>query len=92
MVSRSLARRSNSSGLSSWSASLLSKRLRRKPEQTARDVHHLADQVAVDSGDEILEVEIDISEIVGQLGCQVVAESIDVEVSGVGFGGDEGAA
>jgi len=58
--------------------SLPSKRLRDEPGGAARDVDVLADQVAVDAGDEVLGVELDILDARIQLGRIVVAQPLRV--------------
>ena len=57
----------------------------------AGDVDDLADQVAVDPGDEVVQVEIDVADVGRKLGSEVVTQMLRIEVAQVGAGLDEGA-
>ena len=59
---------------------------------TAGDVHHLADEVGIQPGDEVIEIEIDVIGRGVQLGGEVIAQVVRVQVLGVRGSHDIGAA
>ena len=73
-------------------AQLAAEALADEPGATAGDVDVLADQVAVDAGGEVFQVEVDVFHRPIQLGRVVVAQPFRVEVVQIALGGDEGAA
>ena len=64
---------------------------REPPGRPAREVHHLADEVGVHLGGEVVEVQVNVVDVTGELRGVVVAERRRIEVVEVGPGQDEGA-
>ena len=62
-----------------------------EPGAAAGNVDHLADQIRIEPGDEILQVQVDVIRRRAELGGKVVAQVIRVQSIGVGGGHDEGA-
>ena len=62
------------------------------PRCPAGEVHHLTDEVGVHLGGEVLEVEVDVVDVAGELCRVVIAEAGRIEVVEVGPRQEEGAA
>ena len=74
-------------------AQLAGKMLDDEASRPAGDVHELADHVRVDTGNEIIEIEVDILHRTRQLRRVVVAQPFRVQaLREIAFGGDESAA
>ena len=58
---------------------------------TAGDVHDLADEIGVDAGREVVEVQIDVVDTRTQLGGEVITQVLGIEMLEVGARLDEGA-
>ena len=64
-----------------------------KRRRTARDVDVLADEVAVDAGDEVIGIEVDVLDLRVELGGDVIAQPLGIEAEvEIDVGADAGAA